>query len=58
MHEVDLSEKTTMADQTKENAAPLNISTRLAFDRTRPAHDRTMIAWVRTATLLIRFRGL
>ena len=44
-----------MADQTKENALPLNISTRLAFDRTRLAHDRTMMAWVRTATSLITF---
>jgi len=44
-----------MADQTKEDAAPLNISTRLAFDRTRLAHDRTMMAWVRTATSLITF---
>jgi putative membrane protein len=44
-----------MADQTKESAAPLNISTRLAFDRTRLAHDRTMMAWVRTATSLITF---
>jgi len=53
MHEVDFRRQTRMADQTKENALPLNISTRLAFDRTRLAHDRTMMAWVRTSTTLI-----
>src|SRR4029453_3317511 len=36
-------------------AEPLNISTKLAFDRTRLPHHRTMLAWVRTATSLITF---
>ena len=37
------------------HAEPFNISTKLAFDRTRLAPDRTMLAWVRTATSLITF---
>jgi putative membrane protein len=48
-------ETTRMADQTKENALPLNTSTKLAFDRTRLAHDRTIMAWIRTSTSLITF---
>jgi len=39
-------------EQTK---APLDIGTRLAYDRTRLAYDRTMMAWVRTGTSLISF---
>jgi putative membrane protein len=33
----------------------LDSSTALAVDRTRLAHERTMMAWVRTATSLISF---
>jgi len=37
-----------------ENVTP-NTSTLLAIDRTRLAHDRTLMAWVRTSTSLISF---
>jgi len=33
----------------------LDISTRLAVDRTRLAHDRNMMAWTRTSASLITF---
>ena len=36
-------------------AAPLDTGTRLAADRTWLAHERTLMAWVRTATSLISF---
>jgi putative membrane protein len=32
-----------------------SLSAQLALDRTRLAHDRTLMAWVRTATSLISF---
>lgn len=32
-----------------------DVSTELAFDRTRAAYERTMMAWIRTATSLIIF---
>ena len=35
--------------------AGLDSSTQMALDRTRLAHERTMMAWVRTATSLISF---
>ena len=35
--------------------APTSTSTELAVDRKRLAHDRTMMAWVRTAASLISF---
>jgi putative membrane protein len=44
-----------MADQTQRKGTGLSIGERLAFDRTNFAHDRTMMAWVRTATALITF---
>ncbi len=44
-----------MTGQTEQNPSPLDIATRLAFDRTRLAYDRTMMARVRTATSLITF---
>lgn len=31
------------------------VSTKLALDRTRLAHERTLMAWVRTSTSLISF---
>jgi putative membrane protein len=34
---------------------PLRLSDELGIERTRLAHDRTMLAWVRTATSLITF---
>ncbi len=44
-----------MAEQTSQSAPPLDNSTILAFDRTRAAYERTMMAWIRTATSLITF---
>lgn len=41
-------------DAFDEDVKP-NASTILAVDRTRLAHDRTLMAWVRTATSLISF---
>jgi putative membrane protein len=39
-----------------ETAAPkVDLSTRLAIERTRVAYDRTMMSWIRTATSLITF---
>jgi putative membrane protein len=35
--------------------APIDTGTRLAVDRTWLAHERTMLAWVRTAASLISF---
>ena len=35
--------------------AELDVSTRLAFDRTRGSYDRTMMSWIRTSTSLISF---
>jgi len=37
------------------DAVTPNASTILAIDRTRLAHDRTLMAWVRTSTSLISF---
>jgi putative membrane protein len=36
-------------------AAPLDTGTRLAYERTRLAVERNMMAWIRTATSLISF---
>jgi len=36
-------------------SAPLRSTNALALERTRLAHDRTMMAWIRTATSLISF---
>jgi putative membrane protein len=44
-----------MAELTPPNAPTLDNSTILAFDRTRAAYERTMMAWIRTATSLITF---
>jgi putative membrane protein len=35
--------------------AQIDVSVKLAFDRTRAAYNRTMMAWIRTATSLISF---
>ncbi|MCM3900766.1 MAG: DUF202 domain-containing protein [Pyrinomonadaceae bacterium] len=37
------------------NATPISTSTRLALDRTDLAHERTLMAWIRTAVSLISF---
>ena len=37
------------------DANQLRLSDELGVERTRLAHDRTMLAWVRTATSLITF---
>ena len=44
-----------MAERITNNAPELDISTRLALDRTRAAYERTMMSWTRTATSLITF---
>lgn len=44
-----------MANQTETRAGEVDLSTRLALERTRVAYDRTMLAWVRTAASLITF---
>jgi putative membrane protein len=36
-------------------AVPLDTGTKLAFERTRLAAERNMMAWIRTATSLISF---
>ena len=37
------------------SAAALDTGTRLAYERTRLASERNMMAWIRTATSLISF---
>jgi putative membrane protein len=44
-----------MAEQTLLSAPALDISTTLAFERTRASYERTMMSWIRTATSLITF---
>jgi putative membrane protein len=39
----------------KQPMAPLDTSTRLAYERTYLAHERTLMGWVRTAIALISF---
>jgi putative membrane protein len=39
-------------DQTK---APMDVSTRLSYGRTFLAHERTLMAWIRTSSSLITF---
>jgi putative membrane protein len=39
----------------KQSMAPLDSSTRLAYERTYLAHERTLMGWVRTAIALISF---
>ena len=43
-----------LAQVAKQEPTP-NIQVKLALERTRAAYDRTMMAWVRTATSLITF---
>jgi len=44
-----------MPDQTPLPAPRLDRSTELAIARTRAAYERTIMAWIRTATSLITF---
>ena len=44
-----------MADRSPHATPALDRSTELAFVRTRAAYERTMMAWIRTATSLITF---
>jgi putative membrane protein len=44
-----------MAELTTPKADGLDLSSRLAFDRTRVAFERTMLSWIRTGTSLITF---
>jgi putative membrane protein len=42
-------------NHTEKTATQPDTSTDLGIDRTRLAHDRTLLAWIRTATSLITF---
>jgi putative membrane protein len=44
-----------MTDHAADNSATLDTSTRLAFERTRLAHNNTLTSWIRTAASLITF---
>ena len=44
-----------MAIKNDAGAADIPTSTELALDRTQLSHERTLMAWVRTATSLISF---
>ena len=44
-----------METQTAASDTVLPVPTQLAFDRTSLAHERTLMAWIRTATSLISF---
>lgn len=44
-----------MVTQTEKSVPELDLSTRLAIERTRVSYDRTMMSWIRTATSLITF---
>lgn len=45
-----------MSEQAVRNPdVSIDISTRLAFDRTRNSYEQTMMSWIRTATSLITF---
>jgi putative membrane protein len=44
-----------MTEPTKPSAGGPDLSTQLAFDRTRVAFERTMLSWIRTGTSLITF---
>jgi len=44
-----------MTDQIEASATEPSINTKLAYERTNLAHERNLMAWVRTATSLITF---
>jgi uncharacterized membrane protein YidH (DUF202 family) len=47
-----------MVIENDAGATALPSSTELALDRTHLAHERTLMAWVRTATSLISLLGI
>jgi uncharacterized membrane protein YidH (DUF202 family) len=47
--------RTQMAEQTVDGAPWLDLSPKLAVERTWVAYERTMLARIRTATSLITF---
>ena len=44
-----------MTQQISQIRPALDISTQLAFERTRNSYETTMMSWIRTATSLITF---
>jgi putative membrane protein len=48
-------QRSFMGNVDEKKAAPLDTSTRLAYDRTLLAYERTLMAWVRTSASLISF---
>jgi putative membrane protein len=44
-----------MSDPAVKKGAELSTAEKLSFDRTNFAHERTIMAWARTATALITF---
>jgi putative membrane protein len=44
-----------MTEQISQTATAPDISTELAFQRTRNSYETTMMSWIRTATSLITF---
>jgi putative membrane protein len=44
-----------MAEANTYTSPKIDVSTQLAFARTRAAYERTMMSWIRTATSLITF---
>ncbi len=50
------NQKQAMSAELSEKATlPMDASTRFSFERTILSHERTLMAWVRTATSLITF---
>ena len=45
----------TSAPAPDQSKAPMDVSTRLSYERTFLSHERTLMAWVRTASSLITF---
>ncbi len=48
-------EEHAMANSTDTKTTGAEVSTKLAVDRTRLGHERTMMAWLRTSVSLISF---
>lgn len=44
-----------MVDNVTKQEVTRDLTSKLALERTRVAYDRTMMAWIRTATSLITF---
>ena len=47
--------ESTSAELSETIALPMDASTKFSFERTLLSHERTQMAWVRTATSLITF---